>query len=130
MELVFVIAAAVVAWVAGAFWYNLLAAPWARVTGLQVDNRGRPESKSALPYLASGACLLVVAVFMRALFLYAGIAGLLTGLGIGAGLGALIVLPFTVMHNLYPGRPVTLSLIDGGYAVIACALMGVILGAL
>lgn len=130
MELVFVGAAAVLAWVAGAIWYWIFGGPRMRRSGAQADNTGHPAGKSPLPYLIHGACLLVVAATMRALFLRAGIEGLTNGATIGTTLGVLIVTPFLLLNNMNPQRSTALTLIDGGHAVLVCALMGGVLAAL
>ena len=130
MEIVFVGAAAVLAWVAGAIWYWIFGGPRLRLSGAQADNTGHPAGKSAVPYLVHGFCLLIVAATMRALFLRGGIAGLMTGLGVGATLGALVVTPLLLLNNMYPQRPAALTLIEGGHAVLVCALMGAVLAAI
>ncbi|MDO5529635.1 MAG: DUF1761 domain-containing protein [Paracoccus sp. (in: a-proteobacteria)] len=130
MILIIILAAATLAWVAGSLWYMSLARPWTRVSGIKVDNTGAPENKSPLPYLMSGLCLFVVASLMHYIFARAGIDTLGAGLLHGAMIGAGFVVPWTVLHNTYVQRPFLLTLIDGGYAVLACALMGTVLGAL
>lgn len=130
MTLIVIIAAATIAWVAGSLWYMTLARPWMRVSGIRVDNTGAPENKSPLPYLISGACLFVVAAMMNHLFTIAGIDTLGRGLLTGAAIGLLIVAPWMVLNNSYVRRSHLLTLIDGGYAVLACGLMGLVLGAL
>ena len=51
-------------------------------------------------------------------------------LGIGLGIGGLVGLPLVFMHNIPPRRSASLTLIDGGHAVLACGTLGAILGAL
>lgn len=148
MELLFVGAAAVVAWVAGAIWYWIFSVPRLRLSGVQADNAGHhpagrppprlsaaqadntghPAGKSPLPYFIHGGLLLVVASTMRALFLRGGIEGLWTGLAIGVTLGALVVTPILLLSDIHPRR-LRLALIDGGHAVLVCGLMGAILAA-
>ena len=130
MELLFVGAAAVVAWVAGAIWYWAFGGTRMRLSGAQADNTGHPSGKSPLPYFIHGALLVIVASTMRALFLRGGVHGLWTGLGIGVTLGALIVTPILLLSGIHPRRGNRLTLIDGGHAVLICALMGAILAAI
>lgn len=130
MELLFVGAAAVLAWVAGAIWYWLFGGPRLRLSGVQADNTGHPAGKSPMPYFVHGGCLLVVASTMRALFLRGGIEGLWSGLAVGATLGGLIVTPILLLSDIHPRRSARLTLIDGGHAVLVCALMGAILAAI
>ncbi|MDO5605541.1 MAG: DUF1761 domain-containing protein [Paracoccus sp. (in: a-proteobacteria)] len=124
-----IIAAAVLAWVAGALWYMLLSGPWVRVSGVQVDNTGQPASKSPLPYLVSGAAMVVISAAMSWIYDRAGVDTLLDGAVIGFAIGAFVVAPWTVVNNSYVHRPILLSIIDGSYAVIACTLIGAVLGA-
>jgi len=126
----FVIAAAVVAWVAGALWYRLLAGPITGLSGVQADNRGDPRDSSALPYLVHGGYLLVVASTMRTLFLHGEIEGAWDGLLVGTILGTLLVTPILLMTDSPSKRPLGLTLIDGGHAVLICAIMGTILAAI
>ncbi|WBU53525.1 DUF1761 domain-containing protein [Paracoccus sp. SCSIO 75233] len=129
MDLFIIIAAAVVAWVAGALWYMMLSGPWVRVSGIQVDNTGKPVNKSPLPYLVSGIAMVVVAAAMNWLFGLADVDTLLGGAGTGFVIGALIVTPWVLIDNSYVSRPLMLTVIDGGYATLACTLIGTILGA-
>ena len=130
MELLFVGAAAVVAWVAGAIWYWLFDGPRLRLSGAQAENTGHPAGKSAAPYLLHGFCLLIVAATMRALFLHGGIQGLGNGLLVGATLGGLVVTPFVLLDNMSPPRPALRTAVEGGHAILVCAIMGAILAAL
>lgn len=130
MELLICIAAATVAWVVGMIWYMVLKDPFERAVGAPVNNRGYPFDKSPLPYLVAGTCLLVMAVMLRGMFLRYGIDSLVEGLGIGLGIGGLVGLPLVFMHNIPPRRSASLTLIDGGHAVLACGTLGAILGAL
>lgn len=130
MELVFVGGAAVVAWVAGAIWYWIFGGARLRLSGVQADNTGHPAGKSPLPYFIHGACLMVVAATIRALFLRGGIEGLWNGLAVGATLGGLVVTPILLLSDIHPRRSARLTLIDGGHALLVCALMGAILAAI
>ena len=130
MDLLFVIAAAIVAWVAGALWYRLLAGQATRVSGVQADNRGDPRASSAAPYLIHGGYLLIVATTMRVLFQRAGIDGAVNGLLVGLTLGTLIVTPIIMMNDPHQRHPMVLTLIDSGHAILICAILGTILAAL
>ena len=87
MEFLNVIVAAVAAWVFGAVWYMLLSKPWMKAAGIKVDENGKPEGESALPYILSIIAMLIVAGMMRHMFVTSGIttlgAGLVSGLGVG-----------------------------------------------
>lgn len=128
MELVNVIVAAAVSFAAGAAWYMMLANPWMEAAGIKRGADGRPEGgDSPLLYLATFVLQLVVAGMMRHVFELSGIDGIAKGFVAGAGIGLFFIAPWIAINNLYGGRPVRLSLIDGGYATLGCALMGAVL---
>ncbi|MEZ5798673.1 MAG: DUF1761 domain-containing protein [Paracoccaceae bacterium] len=129
MEILGVIVAAAVGFGYGALHYMTLAKPWIRASGVKLGPDGRPAGGgSALPFVLSGIAMLLVAGFMRHVFASAGIESAGAGLVAGFGVGAFFIAPWIMINNAYPGRPFVLTLIDGGYAVIGCALMGLVLG--
>ncbi|HMO72884.1 MAG TPA: DUF1761 domain-containing protein, partial [Paracoccaceae bacterium] len=71
--------------------------------------------------------MLVVSGFMRHVFAGAGIATPGAGLVAGLGCGAFLIAPWIAMGNAYAGRPAALSVIDGGYAVLGCGAIGLVL---
>jgi len=128
MGLVSVLAAAAGAYAFGAFWYMINAKTWLEATGIEVDENGRPGGESsAAPYILSAICMIVVAGMMRHMFAMAGIDTLGKGFTSGLGLGAFIALPWILTNYAYSMRPRMLSIIDGGYAVIGCTIIGTIL---
>jgi hypothetical protein len=123
-----VIAAAVAGFVFGAVWYMTLAKPWMAAASIKMGPDGRPDGNgSPLPYVMSGVAMILVAGMMRHVFVSSGIttagAGLLSGLGIGL----FFISPWIMINNAYTMRPFKLTLIDSGYAVFGCALMGLVL---
>ena len=126
MGIVAVLTAALAGWLFGAVWYMTLSKPWLAVSGARTGPDGRPLG-GALPFLLSALAMIVVAGFMRHIFATSGIttpgAGALSGLGIGL----FLIAPWTMINNAYPGRPFLLTLIDSGYAVFGCAIMGAVL---
>ncbi|MBV7410964.1 DUF1761 domain-containing protein [Maritimibacter sp. DP1N21-5] len=126
MGILSVIVAAVAAWVFGAVWYMLLATPWQRVSGANMNREGKPLG-GALPFILSFIAMIVVAGFMRHIFAMSGIDTVGKGLLSGLGVGLFFVSPWIVINNAYPDRPFLLSAIDSGYAVGGCTIMGVVL---
>lgn len=127
MEFVAVIAAAAASWVFGAIWYMVLAKPWVAASGVEVDEDGRPKDKSPVPFILSAIAMVVVAGMMRHIFSVSEITELGKGLLAGLGIGAFLISPWTMINNAYGGRPFTLTLIDGGYAVFGCGIIGAVL---
>lgn len=128
MELMIVIAAAILAWVIGAIWYRLNDRIYGEASALQVQNIGHPLSRSVTPYLMAGVALVAIAAMIRILYVRAGIDGIVAGLGWGGAIGIAIVAPWFLITNTYSPRPMVMTLIDMGYAVLACAVIGAVMG--
>lgn len=123
-----VLVAAAAAWIYGAVHYMTLSGPWMEASGVPRGSDGQPENaKSPMPYVLSGLAAILVAGFMRHVFAGSGVetpgAGLLSGLGIGL----FFIAPWIMLNNAYAMRPMRLTLIDGGYAVIGCGIIGLVL---
>lgn len=128
MALVSILVATLAAWLLGAVWYTVLSKPWLEVSGVPRDAEGRPMGRPVPLLFAGGAlCLLVVAGMMRHMLASAGITAPFSGLVAGAGVGLFFITPWLAMNTLYASRPLTLAAIDGGYATLACAAMGLAL---
>ena len=131
MEILNVAAAALASFAFGAAWYMALAKPWMAAAGIECDENGAPMNRAnPVPYILSALCMLVVAGMMRHIFAMAGITavgGFGGGLISGFGIGAFFIAPWVMINNAYVGRPFTLTLIDGGYAIFGCAIIGAVL---
>lgn len=128
MQFLAVILAAASAYAFGALWYMLLSKQWMTAAGVTEEkiaaSGGRSNPK---PYVVSAISVILVAGMMRHIFAVSGIDGLGVGLMAGFGLGLFIATPWIATNNAFGMRPFTLTLIDGGYASIGCALMGLVL---
>lgn len=127
MGILSVIIAAAACWAFGAVYYMTLAKPWVAAAGIETDENGKPVGGSAAPFIISALCMVVVAGMMRHAFMMAGIDVFGKGLVAGLGVGAFFISPWIVINNAYGMRPFRLSLIDGGYATLGCAIMGAVL---
>ena len=127
MEILNVLAAAAASWVFGAVWYMALAKPWMAAAKITVDENGRPANDSAMPYLLSAVAMILVAGMMRHVFALGLIDSPAKGIVAGAGIGLFFISPWIAINNLYGMRPLRLTLIDGGYATLGCAAMGLVL---
>jgi hypothetical protein len=124
-----VLVAALVGFAMGAAWYMTLSKKWIVAAGIVCDENGKPEGGSSpLPFVVSGICMLLVAGMMRHMFAMAGIDGAGKGLVAGLGVGLFFIAPWIAMNVAYAMRPPALAIIDGGYAVFGCAVMGLVLG--
>ncbi|MCI5113043.1 MAG: DUF1761 domain-containing protein [Marivita sp.] len=122
-----VLAAAAASWVFGAIWYMTLSKPWLAAAGVECDETGKPTNTSPLPFLLSAICMVLVAGMMRHIFATSGIGSVGKGALTGLGIGLFFIAPWTMINNAYAGRPFSLTLIDGGYAVCGCTIIGAIL---
>ncbi len=128
MGLLPVIVAAAAGWVFGAAYYMALSKHWIEASGIAVDESGRPAGgTNSLPFVLSAICMILVAAMMRHIFLMSGIATFGAGLVAGLGIGLFFIAPWIMINNAYGMRPFRLTLIDAGYAVAGCAIIGAVL---
>ena len=128
MGLFNVLVAAAAGWIFGAAWYMALSKPWMAAAGIEMDENGKPNGNgSPLPFVLSAIAMIIVAGMMRHIFSMAGIDTGGKGFVAGLGIGAFFITPWTMINNAYGGRPFMLTVIDGGYAIGGCALIGLVL---
>lgn len=124
MDILNVIVAGAAAWVFGAVWYMWLGQRWmdaARLTEADINQR------DPVPYIISLVGAVVTAGMMRHVLVMAGLAGVGNGFMVGLGLGLFLVWPWMINNVLYSNRSRALIWMDGGYAVIGCTIIGVVL---
>lgn len=123
-----VLLAAVCGFVVGAIYYGVFSAPWKEASGVPLGEDGNPtNAKSPVPYVISFIGIILVAGMMRHTFATSGIDTLGKGIVTGLGIGAFFISPWIWLNNGYTVRPIKLSVIDSGYAILACAVMGAVL---
>jgi len=128
MEIINVIVAAIAAWAIGSVWYMKLAEPWMEAARVPRGPDGQPEGgMNPKIFAASFVLQIVVAGMMRHMFELSAIEGVGKGLIAGAGVGLFFISPWICINNLYAMRSFRLTLIDGGYATLATAVMGLVL---
>lgn len=130
MEILNVLAAAVASYAFGSVWYMVLAKPWMAAAGVTEsdikDENGKMKGGPA-PFIIAFLCAIVIAGMMRHIFMLAGISGIGKGMISGFGLGLFIVTPWLATHYAFSMRPRALTIIDGGYATVGSAIMGLVL---
>mgnify|MGYP001267644481 CR=1 FL=1 len=128
MDYLAVIITAVIGFGIGAIWYGVLSRQWVAASGVPTDERGGPKG-GANPVTYAGAylCILLVAGMMRHAFAMSGIATPGMGLLAGLGIGLFFIAPWITLNVLFAQRPKSLAVIDGGYAALACTVMGGVL---
>lgn len=122
-----VIVAAAAGFAFGAIWYMTLSKPWMEAANIKVGEDGKPENDSPLPYIMAAIAMLLVAGMMRHVFALSDITTSGKGLISGLGIGLFFISPWIMINNAYGGRPFKLTIIDSGYAVFGCAIMGLVL---
>ena len=122
------IAAAAGSWIFGAVWYMSLSKAWIEVSGVKLGADGKPANdKSPVPHMLSALCMVLVAGMMRHMLNAAGITEVGQSALTGLGVGLFFIAPWIMINNGYAGRPFKATLIDGGYAVFGCTIIGLIL---
>lgn len=123
-----VIVAAIAGFAFGAVWYMTLSKPWLAASGIKCDENGKPMGDgSPLPFVLSFIAMILVSGMMRHTFALSGIDTFSKGLVSGLGIGLFFISPWIMINNAYTSRPFKLTIIDSGYAVFGCAIMGAIL---
>lgn len=124
-----VIVATAVAYVLGAIYYMTLAKRWLAATGLPLGPDGRPigGDNGAKPFIIGLVCTLVVAGMMRHVFAMSALDTPMEGIMGGFGIGAFLISPWLVLCYTYAMRSNALKIIDAGYAILGCTVMGLML---
>ncbi len=128
MEYISVLLAALAAFVFGAVWYTALSKPWMKAAGIPMKPDGTPDGNgSPMPFVVLAVALILVSGMMRHVMAMSGLDTVSEGLMAGVGVGAFFITPWMAMNNAFGMRPWTLTLIDGGYAIAACTIIGLVL---
>jgi len=128
MEVVNVLVAAAATWIFGAVWYMALSKPWLEASGIECDENGKPKGGgSPTPFILSAVAMILVAGMMRHIIAETELDTLIKGMMVGFGIGLFMISPWIMINNAYGMRPFKLTLIDSGYAVFGCTIIGFIL---
>ena len=121
-----VILAAAGGFATGAVWYMVLAKPWMAAVGKTEDEV--KASQNPMTFVIAFLAALLTAGMMRHIFTMSGVDSVGSGLLSGFGIGAFMTAPWIINNYSFAGQPKSLWWIDGGYAVLACSVIGGILG--
>jgi hypothetical protein len=128
MDWLAVIVTAIVGFAIGALWYGAFSKVWVAASGVPTDSNGAPrDGANPVTYGAAFLCILLVAGMMRHVFAMSGIDTVNLGVVAGLGIGLFFIAPWIALNVFFSQRPKVLILIDGGYAAVACAIMGGVL---
>ena len=125
MGLLAIIVGAALSFGFGAFWYGVFSDAWKDSSKVPLDADGNPQNmRSPVPYVTCAIALILVAGMMRHSFAMAGVDTFSKGLISGGGVGLFFITPWLALFHGYSMHSHKLTLINGGYATIGCALMG------
>jgi len=126
MRHVSIVVAAIVVWLLGAAWYTALAAAWMAGIGKtreQLMQSGSP----AMAYIVGFVAILVMCYLVGALLARLAARGVAAGVRIGA-LAGLLPAACIALNYAFEARPLSLWLINAGYAILGLAIAGAIIG--
>ncbi|WP_296418387.1 DUF1761 domain-containing protein [Pseudooctadecabacter sp.] len=125
MGILAIIIGAAASFAFGALWYGIFSDSWKQASQVPLDAEGNPQNmRSPVPYVTCAIALILVAGMMRHSFATAGIDTLGKGILSGAGVGLFFVTPWIALFHGYSMHSHKLTLINGGYATIGCAIIG------
>lgn len=124
MEYLNVLIAGFAAFASGAVWYMALSKPWMAATGITQE---QSESGSPIIYVFSLIFSIIAAGMIRHIFALSGIDTVGEGIVSGFGIGLFVVAPWIANTCLYDTRSKSLMWINGGYPVLACTIIGLVL---
>jgi hypothetical protein len=127
-----VLIAAAAGWAAGAVWYMTLAKPWMAAVGTTPEKIAASKTRpgAALPFVFAFAACAIMAWVLAGIVGHLGQVTLRNGVISGLFCWAGFVITTMIVNNSFAMRSRMLLLIDGGYWLVALALMGAIIGAI
>ncbi len=125
-----ILIAAIAHWALGALWFSpwLFAEAWLRGSGMTLEE-ARKMSTPLGSYVLSFLAPLLTAYVLSLVIRYARVATAVGGAAVGSMLGAGLVAAENLPHVIFAQRPISVYMIENGYAVAGCIVMGAILGA-
>lgn len=107
----------------GAVWYGIFGEPWTKAVGVS-----REALKPSLtPYVVAVVANLLIAFVLGNLMRMFEITGWVWGLVFGFLFWLGFIIPILAMNNAFARRPMSLTVIDGGHAMLNVCLQGVVL---
>ena len=120
-----IIAATVAAFALGGLWYGpMFGKAWLVALGKEEGDL----EPSPRPFVIAAVATLVTCIVVAALMQSLGLSGLLTGALFGLVVGVGLIITATATDSGFCGSSLNLWLIQSGYHVAYCVLMGGIIG--
>lgn len=120
--------ASIVFFVLGAIWYAIMAAPWMAAIGKTMEELGREQGASPLPYVVGFVAILVMCYTLAWLMHRLQAATLVAGLRLGAIIAIGFIAATLALNYGFEARSITLWLINSAYIIVGLALAGAIIG--
>lgn len=120
--------ASIVFFVLGAIWYSIMAAPWMAAIGKTMEELGREQGASPLPYVVGFIAILVMCYTLAWLMHRLQAATLAAGLRLGAIIAIGFIAATLALNYGFEARSITLWLINSAYVIVGLALAGAIIG--
>lgn len=120
--------ASIVFFVVGAIWYSIMAAPWMAAIGKTMEELGREQGASPLPYVVGFVAILVMCYTLAWLMHRLQAATLAAGLRLGAIIAIGFIAATLALNYGFEARSITLWLINSAYVIVGLALAGAIIG--
>jgi hypothetical protein len=120
--------ASIVFFVLGAIWYSVMAVPWMAAIGKTMEQLGREQGASPLPYVVGFIAILVMCYTLAWLMHRLQAATLVAGLRLGAIVAIGFIAATLALNYGFEARSVTLWLINSAYVIVGLALAGAIIG--
>jgi hypothetical protein len=124
-----ILAAGLAGWVFGAVWYTALGKPWQRALGLNPDDC-KDKKMPMAPMVTAFLVAVVMSAVLYHLLTNLGVTGLVPSVMAGLTLGVGLMLSSTLVNNMFQGRSVTLTLIDGGHWTLALVIEAAVISLL
>jgi hypothetical protein len=124
-----ILLAALAGWIFGAVWYMALGKVWQRALGMNPDDckdKKMPMTPMVLALLAA----VVMSAVLYQLLINLGVTGVQHGVVAGLTIGVGFLLTSTLVNNLFQGRSLMLTAIDGGHWVLAVVIEAAVIMAL
>ena len=126
-----VLAAAVAAWLFGAVWYMALSRPWMAAQGWRgrEDMPQKQGAAAAAPFIISFLAELVMASMLFGIIHHIGEVNIRRALFSAFFIWLGFVATTITVNNIYPNRPLMLTVIDAGHWLGVLLVMAMVIGA-
>jgi hypothetical protein len=124
-----ILLAALAGWIFGAVWYMALGKVWQRALGRNPDDC-KDQKMPMTPMVLALLAAVVMSAVLYQLLINLGVMGVQHGMVAGLTIGIGFLLTSILVNNLFQGRSLLLTAIDGGHWVLAVVVEAAVIMAL